>query len=247
MVAVAARKFAEARKGLAQLFPQIPVEKLSSLADIFAPEEPAAQVSNAGRLGVQRKRKSNPHQVASTAPSLMQAITVILKEKGSADAGTILGELEARKWLPDSKNPRQYITQTLSSHKDDFCRVSPGTYGLIPKTQEEAPKAPESAPAPAQSSTQVSKPSKNREHKEVDPTLSLRVGKLLQTTTRSNTIHDLTKAAKASNYRSIHFLMLNLEKSGVVKRDTQKSLAGHILWQVADREKLADFVQRHES
>ncbi len=58
----------------------------------------------------------------SKRPKLKEAITRILKDK-IMDATMIYEKLNAKGWLPNSGDPRLYISQFLSSHKDDFDKV----------------------------------------------------------------------------------------------------------------------------
>lgn len=86
-------------------------------------------------------------------PTLKDRLKIVF---GSDDVGIeeAINRLTARgkKWVPDAKDLRAYISVALSTHKDDFVRVSRGVYraiykGKAKKTVEAAAEKAEPAPA----------------------------------------------------------------------------------------------------
>jgi hypothetical protein len=86
-------------------------------------------------------------------PTLKDRLKIVF---GSDDVGIeeAINRLTARgkKWVPDAKDLRAYISVALSTHKDDFVRVSRGVYravykGKAKKTVEVAAEKAEPAPA----------------------------------------------------------------------------------------------------
>lgn len=240
-VRTAARQFAEGRKALSRLFPDVTEAKLAALADIFTEDnivEPAVQVSNVGRVGAGRGTASPEER-----PSLKQAMVTVLKDAGeSLNGDMVYAELEKRSWLPSTTNPRQYIGHTLSSSKELFLRdpdMGRGFYMLAEGAKSGNGKA--AKPSLAKTKGKKTTPSA----KELSPESS-RVVKVLQKTTEPFTLRDVAKAAKIPNHRSAHFLLLNLEKTGAVSRLRKKSEAGHVFWQI-ERKPFDQFVARHQA
>lgn len=86
-------------------------------------------------------------------PTLKDRLKIVF---GNDDVGIeeAINRLTARgkKWVPDAKDLRAYISVALSTHKDDFVRVSRGVYraiykGKAKKTVEVAAEKAEPAPA----------------------------------------------------------------------------------------------------
>lgn len=60
-------------------------------------------------------------------PKMKEAVATVIG-KGQMSANEVVDALKTRGWLPDSENPRQYMSYVLSTHKDVFETVGRGIY-----------------------------------------------------------------------------------------------------------------------
>lgn len=75
-------------------------------------------------------------------PPMKEAMVTVMGGPGGKpfDAASIVEGLEKRGWMPQSKDPQQYISYMLSSNKDTFERVGRGQYTVRAGATKAAPK-----------------------------------------------------------------------------------------------------------
>ena len=89
-------------------------------------------------------------------PVLKEAMKTVMGDKVMA-AQDIVDGLKAKGWLPNAKDPRTYISFTLSAQKDAFERTEKRGYYRVRKNGKAAPKKP-STPKAAASGNHTKKP-----------------------------------------------------------------------------------------
>lgn len=75
-------------------------------------------------------------------PPMKEAMVTVMGGPGGKpfDAASIVEGLEKRGWMPQSKDPQQYISYMLSSNKDTFERIGRGQYTVRAGATKAAPK-----------------------------------------------------------------------------------------------------------
>jgi len=241
----AAKMVAQGRETLRRLFPNLNENQLEAIASIamddaqIAAETPnvAPVISNLARLPV----------VAASGekPSLRNGIITVLKArhgKGEVDvsADAIFKELESRGWVPNSKDPRNYVGHVLSTYPALFERGKErGTYKLA-KGVDVLPEQPKTT-APKTNGTASAD-----EKKMATPPLvkdaADRIIKVLKKSSAPFSIGDVAKATKIPNHRQVTALVMTMLKNGAVKKLPKKSKAGSSMFSV-NRDKFNEFVK----
>ena len=80
-------------------------------------------------------------------PPMKEAIATVMG-KASMGAPAVVEGLKKRDWLPNSKDPQQYVSYLLSSYKDVFKRLKRGLYKVRSGTKKAPPKAVVAKKAP---------------------------------------------------------------------------------------------------
>jgi hypothetical protein len=100
------------------------------------PAKPAAKKKVAKKTAKKTAKKAKGSAAAAAGrravargdrPTLKEAMAKVMGSKVMS-AGEIADGLEAKGWLPNSKDPRTYCLYTLSDNKDVFERVERGRY-----------------------------------------------------------------------------------------------------------------------
>lgn len=87
-----------------------------------ATKTPKVKVTSSTKISEGRQAVSRGDR-----PKMKEAVATIIG-KGQMSANEVVEGLKTRGWLPDSDNPRQYMSYVLSTHKDTFEAVSRGIY-----------------------------------------------------------------------------------------------------------------------
>jgi hypothetical protein len=109
--------------------PKPKAQKTAKVAGIKTGKKVAAKAAGgktpkktAGKKSVNRATQGRRDVAAGHRPSLKDAMTQVAGNK-DVNASDIYEALKAKNWLPNSNDPRQYISYSLSSFKDRFERV----------------------------------------------------------------------------------------------------------------------------
>lgn len=92
----------------------------------------------------------SPRRPKGAVPRAIDAVCMVLQEKGTLNAAGVVAVLEAKGWMPDSADPKTYVNFILSQNKDKFERDESKARGHY-RLKSDAEAAP-AAPAKAESS-----------------------------------------------------------------------------------------------
>lgn len=247
-----ARQYAESRQKMAQMLPGVPDAKLGAIAEILADIEvhdTTPPVSNLDRVGVARRAVATGER-----PALKHAIAAVLRDAGKAlSADEVFEELKKRSWLPNAKQPRQYVGHALSTYKEMYVRdpeKGRGFYKLAEGAQIRLPEPPKPAtPDVTEAQVEVAaatvaaeaivddkeKPAAEKSGLETPPKVknaAQRIVKLLAKTREPFSITDIAKAAKIENHRQVTALVMTMLKKGAVIKLRKKNEAKNSLFEV---------------
>lgn len=113
-----------------------------------ATKKAAKAAAKSGKKGSKKASKATTNAAAEgrravargDRPPLKNALEQAMLTKGDFKVDEAIKELTAKGWMPNTKNPREYIGYVLSSNGDLFERVSWGVYRVIKAKAAAAPK-----------------------------------------------------------------------------------------------------------
>lgn len=130
-------------------------------AGVKSSKKTAAKKVPAKKGGVNRATQGRRDVAAGHRPSLKDAMTQVMGGK-VMNASEVYEGLKAKNWLPNSNDPRQYISFSLSSFKDRFERVEGKGRGFY--------KVKAGAAASTNGTTGAAKAAPKAEEKAAEPT-----------------------------------------------------------------------------
>ena len=103
-------------------------------ADVAKLDTVSLAIYNLANKAVTRSMKSAGIRAVKSGERkpLYEIITQVMKNRSSFDTETVMEALKRRGMMPKAEDPRSYITNTLSTRKDLFKRISRGQYKVKP-------------------------------------------------------------------------------------------------------------------
>lgn len=128
--------------------------------------KPKAQAAAKSVKGNSRATQGRRDVAKGLRPSLKESMTQVMGSK-TMNASEVFEGLKAKDWLPNSSDPRQYISYSLSSFKDRFERVESKGRGFY-KVRAGASASPNGNGGPAKAA-KAAKAEKNETETEKAP------------------------------------------------------------------------------
>lgn len=130
-----------------------------------ATKKTAKAAAKSGKKGSKKASKAATNAAAEgrravargDRPPLKNALERAMGNKGDFKVDDAIKELTAKNWMPNTKNPREYIGYILSSNNDLFERVSWGVYRVKTTKAAAAPKNGKSEETKAKPAVQTEK------------------------------------------------------------------------------------------
>lgn len=246
----AKQQIQEGRQTLATLVDNIGRDELlalllgdeSGVEDIALPDK-ASVTANVERSAT----ASRSPRIVNGRPSLPWAMQLILKDAGkSLSTDEVFAGLEERKWVPDSKNPRTYVSRILSGNPRIFTRDETrgrGHYQL--PNGFEVPELPAKMAKKSNGGTlhvkETSKVAKAKTSRPAGPA----VIELLKHTRKDISITDVVKATGLPA-KSVQGVVMSLIRESALKKTGKVNESGKKLFAV-DRDAFNTYVKKSEA
>ncbi len=259
----AVRQIREGRRILGELLQHLGSDALISLIlneegvgeEIVPTRSPkvVASTANVGRSAVSARTP----RVVNGRPSLPWAMQIIIKEAGRPLSGTEVFEgLKERNWVPNSKNPRAYVSRILSGSPQVFVRdakLGRGHYDLpsgfqvpdLPKDMTATKATNGSATTKTNGATTNGSAKTAVKTTGRDKRVFPAVVEMLQHTRKPIAFVDVSKATGLPA-KPVQGILISLLRLGALKRTKNLNEEGKKLFEI-DREAFNTLVKKSEA